>query len=47
MRAEGWQRRFNWGNQAAWKSDWISNDDTYVGATPNSPSNLWGQENLE
>ena len=80
MTAEGWQRRFNWGNQAAWKSDWISNDDNYVddvdlvfytghagpdgwmlatggasdwlhhndvGATPNSPSDLWGQENLE
>ncbi|WP_345801494.1 DUF6345 domain-containing protein [Microbacterium sp. AZCO] len=30
MSAEGWQRRFNWGNQAAWKSDWISNDDQYV-----------------
>ena len=30
MTAEGWQRRFNWGNQPAWKSDWISNDDTYV-----------------
>lgn len=80
MTAEGWQRRFNWGNEAAWKSDWTTNDDNYVddvdvvfytghagpdgwmlatggasdwlhhndvGATPNSPSDLWGQENLE
>ena len=30
MTAEGWQRKFNWGNQAAWKSDWVSNDDQYV-----------------
>lgn len=80
MTAEGWQRRFNWGNEAAWKSDWTTNDDQYVddvdivfytghaspngwqlatagksdwlhhsetGATPNSPSDLWGQNNLE
>ena len=45
MRAEGWQRRFNWGNQAAWKSDWLHHSD--IGATPTSPSDLWGQENLE
>lgn len=30
MTAEGWQKRFNWGNQDAWKSDWTSNDDAYV-----------------
>ena len=30
LNAEGWQRRFNWGNEAAWKSDWLSNDDDYV-----------------
>jgi len=30
MSAEGWARRFNWGNEAAWKSDWVSNDDNYV-----------------
>lgn len=30
MTAEGWQRKFNWGNAAAWKSDWVSNDDQYV-----------------
>ena len=30
LTAEGWQRRFNWGNQAAWKSDWLQNDDDYV-----------------
>ncbi len=30
LTAEGWQRRFNWGNQAAWKTDWLSNDDDYV-----------------
>ncbi len=30
LTAEGWQRKFNWGNQAAWKSDWLSNDDAYV-----------------
>ena len=80
MTAEGWQRRFNWGNEAAWKSDWTTNDDTYVddvdivfytghaspdgwqlatggnadwlhhseaGATANTPSDLWGQNNLE
>ncbi|MCK0111972.1 DUF6345 domain-containing protein [Ornithinimicrobium sp. F0845] len=80
LTAEGWQRRFNWGNQAAFKSDWVSNDDTYVddvdfvfytghaspngwqlatagsadwlhhsdvGASPNVPSDHWGQENLE
>ncbi|GAB2625443.1 DUF6345 domain-containing protein [Pseudactinotalea suaedae] len=80
MTAEGWSRRFNWGNQNAWKSDWLSNDDSYVddvdivfytghaspdgwmlatggnsdwlhssdvGAQPNSPSDHWGQENLE
>lgn len=32
LSAEGWQRRFNWGDGAAWKSDWISNDDQYVDA---------------
>ena len=80
MGAEGWQERFNWGNQDAWKSDWVSNDDDYVddvdfvfytghagpdgwmlasngegdwihfsevGTSPNMPSDLWGQENLE
>ncbi len=80
MSAEGWQRRFNWGNAAAFKSDWTTNDDTWVddvdfvfytghagpdgwmlatngagdwidfsevGATPNVPSDLWGQNNLE
>lgn len=80
LTAEGWQRRFNWGNQAAWKSDWLSNDDNYVddvdfvfytghaspngwqlasagnadwlhfsevGTSPNTPSDHWGQENLE
>lgn len=80
LTAEGWQRRFNWGNQNAWKSDWLSNDDDYVddvdfvfytghaspngwqlatggsadwlhhsevGASPNTPSDHWGQENLE
>ena len=30
MAAEGWQRRFNWGNAAAWKSDWTTNDDDWV-----------------
>ena len=30
LTAEGWQRKFNWGNETAWKSDWISNDDQYV-----------------
>ncbi len=30
MTAEGWQRRFNWGNAAAWKSDWTINDDDWV-----------------
>lgn len=80
LTAEGWQRRFNWGNTNAWKSDWLRDDDDYVddvdfvfytghasptgwqlttggssdwlhhsevGATPNSPSDHWGQENLE
>lgn len=80
MGAEGWQERFNWGNQDAWKSDWVSDDDNYVddvdfvfytghagpdgwqlarngeadwinfsevGTSPNMPSDLWGQENLE
>lgn len=80
MTAEGWQERFNWGNQDAWKSDWVSSDDDYVddvdfvfytghagpdgwqlasggeadwlnssdvGTSPNVPSDLWGQENLE
>lgn len=80
MTAEGWARRFNWGNQNAFKSDWLSNDDNYVddvdivfytghaspdgwmlasggnsdwlrssdiGSQPNSPSDHWGQENLE
>lgn len=80
MTAEGWVRRFNWGNANAWKSDWTTNDDDYVddvdfvfytghaspdgwmlatggssdwlhfndvGAQPNSPSDHWGQENLE
>lgn len=30
MAAEGWQRRFNWGNAAAWKSDWTVHDDDWV-----------------
>lgn len=30
LNAEGWQRKFNWGNEAAWKSDWVNNDDAYV-----------------
>lgn len=80
MTAEGWSRRFNWGNEAAWKSDWLSNDDSYVddvdivfytghaspdgwmlasggssdwlhssdvGPWQGSPSDHWGQENLE
>ena len=30
LKAEGWERRFNWGNENAWKSDWLANDDDYV-----------------
>jgi hypothetical protein len=29
-RAAGWTPRFNWGESAAWESDWRRNDDYYV-----------------
>lgn len=30
LRADGWRINFNWGNRAAWHSDWTGNDDRYV-----------------
>jgi len=30
--ADGWQKGFNWGDEAAWESDWNKYDDSYVDA---------------
>jgi hypothetical protein len=30
LRSAGWRINFNWGNNAAFHSDWISNDDSWV-----------------
>jgi hypothetical protein len=33
LSADGWSTNFNWGNAAAWESDWHRNDDEWVDAT--------------
>jgi hypothetical protein len=75
----GWTRNFNWGDAAAWESDWRREDDRWVddvdfvfytghanmngwvlsnpddgflrfselGGGPESPGDLWGQQDLE
>jgi hypothetical protein len=32
LRADGWSINFNWGDEAAWESDWRRNDDLWVDA---------------
>lgn len=79
LAAAGWNINFNWGELAAWESDWNANDDSYVdaadfvfytghansdgwvlnnpndtflsytevGASPSSPNDHYGQNDLE
>ena len=79
LSASGWNINFNWGEAAAWESDWNANDDSYVdaadfvfytghansdgwvlnnpndtflsytevGASPGSPNDRYGQNDLE
>jgi hypothetical protein len=79
LSADGWNINFNWGDAAAWESDWRRNDDSWVdaadfvfytghanmngwqlrnpddgflhfnevGASPESPGDIWGQQDLE
>lgn len=79
LAAAGWLNNFNWGEWAAFESDWNSNDDSWVdaadfvfytghansdgwvlnvpndtflhfsevGASPGSPNDRWGQNDLE
>lgn len=32
LKADGWEINFNWGNQAAWESDWVRNEEDWVDA---------------